>query len=156
MPIILDGLAITELDDSEADIEDSYDEMRWTVSRAAVALLTEVAKLLGDQILEDTINFAGQKLNLQTWQDHYIGMMALGSIMEGPTVGALVNKLTPAYATIFQMWDQSPSSRVRMSTAFLISQITKYAPQLILNSPENLNLLMQNGLTHMRQDHIQV
>ena len=48
MPIILDGLAITELDDSEADIEDSYDEMRWTVSRAAVALLTEVAKLLGD------------------------------------------------------------------------------------------------------------
>ena len=64
MPIILDGLAITELDDSEADIEDSYDEMRWTVSRAAVALLTEVAKLLGDQILEDTINFAGQKLNL--------------------------------------------------------------------------------------------
>ena len=76
--------------------------------------------------------------------------------MEGPTVGALVNKLTPAYATIFQMWDQSPSSRVRMGTAFLISQITKYAPQLILNSPENLNLLMQNGLTHMRQDHIQV
>lgn len=43
-----------------------------------------------------------------------------------------------------------------MSTAWLISQITKHAPQLVLSNPENLNLLMQNGLTHIQQDHIQV
>lgn len=101
LPIIFDGLNITELDDEEPDIEESQDEMSWTVSRAAASLLVEVAKLLGDQILDETIAFAGQKLNSQSWQDHHVGMMALSSVMEGPTQHALVASLTPAYATIF-------------------------------------------------------
>ena len=76
--------------------------------------------------------------------------------MDGPSAQALTQELEPAYQTIFQMWDSSASSRVRVVTAWLISQIAKFAPQLIFNSQENLALLMQKGLIHIQQDHIQV
>ena len=55
MPIIFQGLAQTELEDDEHEIEDSQDEMRWTVSRAAGSILLELASLLKDQIVDETI-----------------------------------------------------------------------------------------------------
>lgn len=114
-------MAITELDDDQNEVEEALDEMEWTVSRASGSLLIEVAAILGDQILSETIQFASQKLQGQSWQDHYVGMLALGSIMDGPSAQALTQELEPAYQTIFQMWDSSASSRVRVVTAWLIS-----------------------------------
>lgn len=79
----------------------------WTVSRACGILLIEVATLLKDQILAETIQFASGKLANPTdpaaWQDHYVGMMALGSVMDGPSVDAIQRELDPAYATIFAL-----------------------------------------------------
>ena len=95
--------------------------MRWTVSRASAQLLQEVSKVLRDEVLQSTLEFAGPKLNSQSWQDNHVGMITLGSVMEGPSSEALQRNLAPAYATIFQMWDSSPSSRVRQSTAWLIA-----------------------------------
>ena len=60
MGIIFAGLCITE--DDDADIEETVDELSWTVSRACGALLVEVAALLKDQILAETIQFASGKL----------------------------------------------------------------------------------------------
>ena len=67
MPIIFQGLAQTELEDDEHEIEDSQDEMRWTVSRAAGSILLELASLLKDQIVDETIQFVSQKLNSDGW-----------------------------------------------------------------------------------------
>ena len=67
MPIVFQGLAQTEFDDDDHQIEDSQDEMRWTVSRAAGNILIELASLLKDQIVDETINFASQKLNSDAW-----------------------------------------------------------------------------------------
>ena len=83
-----------------------------------------------------------------------MGMLTLGSIMEGPSAEALAHQLGSAYETIFQMWDSSPSSRVRQATAWLISLIAKFTPQLVFSSQENLALLMQKGLVHIEQDHV--
>ena len=60
MAIIFAGLCITEEDD--ADIEETVDEVEWTVSRACGTLLVEVSVLLKDQILAETIQFASGKL----------------------------------------------------------------------------------------------
>ena len=59
------------------------------MSRASGQLLQEVAKVLRDQLLDSTLQFAGPKLNSQSWKDNHVGMIALGSIMEGPTPEAL-------------------------------------------------------------------
>ena len=67
MPIVFQGLGQTEFDDDDHEIEDSQDEMRWTVSRAAGVILLELASLLKDQIVDETIGFASQKLNSDSW-----------------------------------------------------------------------------------------
>ena len=91
MAIIFQGLCITE--DYDENIEETVDEIAWTVSRACGALLIEIAALLQDQILAETIQFASGKLtdptNQAAWQDHYVGMIALGSVMDGPSVDAI-------------------------------------------------------------------
>ena len=69
-------------------------------------------------------------------------MIALGSVMEGPSADALARELDPAYATIFHMWDTAQSSRVRQATAWLISMIAKFAPQLVFKNEETLRLMM--------------
>ena len=71
-------------------------------------------------------------------------------MLEGPSAEKLCNELAPAYDSIFQMWDQAPQTRVRHMTAWVISLITRFVPQLVLNSPHTLNLLMQTGLTHIQ------
>ena len=122
MAIIFQGLSITE--DDDANIEETVDEVAWTVSRACGALLVEVAALLKDQILAETIQFASGKLadhsNQAAWQDHYVGIIALGSVMDGPSVDAIQRELDPAYATVFALLGQSGSARVRYATAWLI------------------------------------
>jgi len=51
LPIIFQALSITEFEDDDDGIEDSPDDIVWTVSRATGTLLTEVALLLGDSIV---------------------------------------------------------------------------------------------------------
>ncbi len=82
-------MAITEFEDDQTEVEEALDEMEWSVSRASGSLLIEVAAILGDKILQETIQYASEKLNGQSWQDNYVGMLALGSIMEGPSADAL-------------------------------------------------------------------
>jgi len=48
MPIIFQGLSMTELDESEAEVEESTDDIRWTISRACGSILLEISALLGD------------------------------------------------------------------------------------------------------------
>ena len=76
---------MTELDDDESSLEDTGDDASWTVSRAAAALLQEVAGLVGDAVWSPTTDYMGPKLNSGRWQDQYVGMMALGSVLEGPS-----------------------------------------------------------------------
>ncbi len=48
-------------------------------------------------------------------------MLALGSVMEGPSAEALACEFAPAYETIFLLWDGASESRVRQATAWLIA-----------------------------------
>ena len=97
LPIIFQALSITEFEVDDDNVEDTPDEVQWTVSRAAGALLTEVALVLGDNCVSETIQFASSKLNGMTWQDQFVGMMALGSICEGPNSDLIQREIDPAY-----------------------------------------------------------
>ena len=107
LPIIYKGLSLTEFDDNDTETESTTDDIEWTVSRASGALLVEVAGLLGDAVLTPTIQFASNQLNGTTWQENYIGMVALGSVIEGPSQEAIQREIQPAYMTIFHMLSSS-------------------------------------------------
>ena len=85
IPIIHQGLTLTEFDDDDKETEESNDDINWTVSRASAALLTEFTIIMQDAVLHPTIQFASTNISGQTWQEHYVGMIALGSVLEGPS-----------------------------------------------------------------------
>jgi len=76
-------------------------------------------------------------------------MVALASVMDGPSSDAISREVEPALPTIFNMLSSSQSSRVRQATAWLISQMIKHAPAIFLNKQEHLKSLMEKGLTHI-------
>ena len=63
LPLIFHGLEITEFDEESINLEESMDDIVWSVSRAASTLLIDVAVIVRYDILKDTINFASTKLN---------------------------------------------------------------------------------------------
>lgn len=60
--IVFEALSITEFDNTDDSVEDSPDDIEWTVSRAAASLLVEVAAILGDSLVTETLVFAHGKL----------------------------------------------------------------------------------------------
>lgn len=121
MPIIYQALCITEFADDDDAVEDSPDDIEWTVSRATGAFMVEIAAVLGDSIVNETLQFAYTKLQAQSWQEHFVGLIALGSITEGPSPDIITKEFDPAYPTIVQMLSTSHSSRVRFAAAWLIA-----------------------------------
>ncbi len=66
-------------------------------------------------------------------------MLAFASILEGPSpiqIGSVVNE---AYNFIINMIDDI-TPRVRTAVAFVYYRLSKFVPEIILQSPENLNL----------------
>lgn len=122
LPIIWQALCITEFtDDEDSNVEESPDEVAWTVSRAAGTFLTEAALLLGDNVVQETLTFAHTKMQGQSWQENYIGLIALGSICEGPSADKIAKEFDPAFPLIVKMLSTSQSSRVRQAAAWVIS-----------------------------------
>ena len=58
----------------------------------------------------------------------------------------ITKEFDPAYPSILQMLSTSHSSRVRYGAAWLISQLTKNAPNLLLQSDQNLATLIDVGI----------
>lgn len=62
MQIIFEALNITEFDNDDDKVEDSPDDINWTISRAAGSLFVEVTTIIGDGIVNETLVFAHGKL----------------------------------------------------------------------------------------------
>ena len=130
---------MTEFEEGDADLEDTGDDARWTVSRAAAQLLQEVAGLVGDAAWRPTVEFMGPKLNSDRWQDQYVGMTALGSVLEGPSSQMLFNQMEGPLGAIMQTADTNAAPRVRFTSASVIAKTCHVVPQLLLASEANLN-----------------
>lgn len=82
--IIFQSIVMTEYDDDDIELEETFDDLKWTVTRAAGSLLSEVAELEGNVIWEEVIGFATGKLSSNGWEDQYVGMTCLGAVLNGP------------------------------------------------------------------------
>ena len=60
------------------------------------------------------------------------------------------------YPNLFNLFDNSENQRLRWATAWVITQLTKFSPQLIFKNEENLKILFDSGVSHIQQDHIQI
>ena len=80
-------------------------------------------------------------------------MLALGSVLDGPSPEYILQEVGPAYGSIITMMNQSQSSRVRKTAAWVIMLLVTHSPMLIFSSQDNLNLLIEKGLEHIEHDH---
>jgi importin subunit beta-1 len=46
--------------------------------------LENIARVVGNPILDHVFNFIQTKISSEKWGDRYIGMIAFGSIIDGP------------------------------------------------------------------------
>ena len=53
---------MTEFDSDETELEETVDDLKWTVTRASGSLLSEVAALEGNTIWDEIMRFTTEKL----------------------------------------------------------------------------------------------
>lgn len=119
------------IEGSYVDEDDESDN--WNRSTASGCCLSLMAQILGDDIIEPVINFAGKKISETVeWKDKYLGLLALGAILEGPTKEKLMEILSPAMNTIIELY-KFESRKVRETVAWLFSKIAQNQPEIIGN-----------------------
>ena len=153
LPIIYQGLEITELEDDDTALEDTGDDAKWTVSRAAAALLQEVAVLVRDPVWGPTVDYMSPKLNSNNWREQYIGMTALGSVLEGPCPELIADQMAGPFSAIMTMVDTNQVDRVRFTSAQAIAKMCMVVPQLALVSEECLAAMFTTCINRISNDH---
>ena len=144
---------MTEFDEDDSEIEETFDDLRWTVTRASGGLLAEVASLEGNMIWEEIMRFAMEKLNSNAWIDQYVGMTCLGAILAGPDQSVIFEQIDNSFQSIMNLFNNCQVSRVRYATGWVINILVINLPQVIYQSQENLDLFMTTALTHLEADH---
>lgn len=121
-------LALQVLEDYEFydDLEDNV----WGPSTSAACCLKFLAKLSKNAIVQPIIDYSGNKLGSQVPKDLNTGLLALGSIIDGPDAQEIYSQFNPAMPTFVDLIKhQNP--KVRDSAAWLVNVITEHCPELI-------------------------
>ncbi len=116
---------------SQIDEDDESDH--WNRSTASGCCLSLMAQILGDDIIQPVIEFAEGKISNPTeWRDKYLGLLALGAILEGPTKEKLNEILGPAMQAIIGLFTDE-SRKVRETVAWFFSKIAQNQAEIIGN-----------------------
>ena len=107
-------------------------------------MLQEVTLLVGDAVLKPTLLFMQTKMSSGKWQDQYIGMTALGSVLENPNSELIASELQETLPSILCLIETSTTvDRVRFTMAWVIAKICLHVPQLPMGSMDILQQVMQ-------------
>ena len=116
-------LMLTLLNSCEIDEDDDTDT--WNTSTAAGCCLHLMAQNVGDQIIENVIQFVESKIGSSAgWKDKYFGLIALGAILEGPSKEKLIHVLSPAMGPILELYHDQ-SRKIRETTAWFFSRVAQ-------------------------------
>lgn len=103
------------------------------ISISAGYTLESVARTIGNGVLQPIFNFIQDKLGSQNWGDRYIGMIAFGSIIDGPNPQEIINSIHESYLSFLAMLDDQVP-KVRQTAAFVYYKISEFVPQLVFSS----------------------
>lgn len=111
--------------------EDVDEDQEWGTSVAAGCCLSLISRVVEDKIVEPITNFVAANIDSEMWwKNKYVGLVALGAILEGPSKEYLQEILTPAVPKLLDLIDDS-TPRVRLVSCWLFSKIAKLNHELI-------------------------
>lgn len=81
MQIIMTGLQKFDSDTQDENLDEMPEN---NISLSAGYTLESIARTVGNQVLTPIFNFIQPLISSARWGDRYIGMIAFGSIIDGP------------------------------------------------------------------------
>ena len=81
MQIIMTGLSKFDQESQDENLDEMPEN---NLSLSAGYTLESIARTIGNSVLETIFNFIQPKISSTNWGDRYIGMIAFGSIIDGP------------------------------------------------------------------------
>ncbi|KAH9423852.1 Importin subunit beta-1 [Dermatophagoides pteronyssinus] len=120
--------------------EEDSDEDEWNPCKAASVCLALLANCTGDDIPPIVLPFIVSKINSPDWHYREAAMMALGSILEGPSQNQLIPIVTEALPTVINLTHDS-SVCVRDTTMWVLSVICQQVSEVIFK-PDVLKLVL--------------
>lgn len=110
-----------------------------------------MAIALSGSLLEPVIKFSFEKLESQTWKDTYIGLIALGSMLECKDQAVFERMIGPHIPALVTLM-QNESEIVRKSSSWVFCVMAENSPDL-LGSSEVLTQLFTKCLEGMARDN---
>lgn len=77
LKMILQGISVI-------NFEEDDDEEEWGHAMSASCCLQKLAMLIKNDVVSAVVTYAGTNLQMPGWKAKYSGLLALGSITEGP------------------------------------------------------------------------
>ena len=99
------------------------------------------------------LDFIHPKLSSPNWGDRYIGMIAFGSIIDGPDPNQICSIIADAYTGIIDMIND-PVPKVRQTVSFVFYKLSEFVPQIVFQNPTTLDLFVQRCLDHIQEHHL--
>ena len=99
------------------------------------------------------LDFIHPKLQSPNWGDRYIGMIAFGSIIDGPDPNQISSIINDAFLGIIDMIND-PVPKVRQTVSFVYYKLSEFVPQVIFQSEATLDHFVGRCLEHIGEHHL--
>ena len=120
--------------------EEDTDDETWNMAMAASTSLAKIAATAGDAIVPFVMPFLDKHINSADWHRREASLQAFGSILEGPSPGALASYMSQVIDVVIQKMSD-PSVAVKDTAAWTIGRICEFHTPSIL--PQHWQLLMR-------------
>ena len=97
-----------------------YDEDEWNMHKACASMISVMAQLSKDKILQPAINFTNSSFSAESWQYRKSACMVFGSVLEGPS--NLSNYISGSLPVLIKLMSD-PNAYVRQSANWAISKV---------------------------------
>jgi importin subunit beta-1 len=123
------------------------------ISLSAGYTLESISRTIGNNVLDTIFNFIQPRITSARWGDRYIGMIAFGSIIDGPVPSDIINIIKGAYFDIVNMIADSVP-KVRQTVAFVFYKLSEFVPEIVFSSQDNLDLFINQCIAHIGEHHL--
>jgi len=114
--------------------QDEYDEDAWNAAKASAACLELIANVVKDDIMPQILPLLDTNLRASSWRNKEAAAMALGSVIQGPSVRSLVSNVDTKMIDLILPLIKDSNEMLRDTSVWLLSRIAKYAPEILMES----------------------
>ena len=130
--LVLQGLLILNYDDDDGEGGDVLDDDDGGPAISAGCCLQAHAMLIRNDIMDLVIKFVAANIQAENWKQRYAGLIALGSIAEGPEKQQFLEVIAQALHQLLILFnDKSP--KVREAICWVFSRLSEHHPDIFLD-----------------------